>query len=911
MTTPARRRSTIGPRERAPGHASRGRRSETEITVTLGLDGSGHAAIDTGIGFYDHLLGSFAHHGLFDLAIHADGDLQVDEHHTVEDVALVLGRRRSPRRSAIAPASARFGDSSVPMDESIATRRHRRRRPAVRGHRPAIPRRARRRRCRSSSSSTPSSPSPGPPAHAPPARHRPQRPPPRRGRVQGARPGAARRVRAGSAARAASPRPRARSDERAAARRGSRSSTTAPATSSASTRRSTTVGADGHGRPRRRGAARRRRAGRARASARPAPAMARLDAPRPDRADPRLARRRTGPFLGICLGLQLLFEAQRRGRRDDARRRSPAGRSGSRTRRRSRTSAGTRSSDGATTRCSTASPTAPTSTSSTRTPAPRPSGRRRDVVARHDRRTAARSSRRSRAARCSASSSTPSAAAPTACACSPTSSTLRRGRRLMLRRRVIPCLDVADGRVVKGTRFVDLVDEGDPPELAERYASRGRRRARLPRHHGRARAPRHAPRDRRADGPPGVHPADRRRRRPDASTRCATCCGPAPTRSRSTRRPSRTRRSSAAAPPGSGGRRSSSRSMRAGGRPRRRAWEVVVQGGRERDRPRRVAWAERAVDLGAGELLVTSIDRDGTGSGFDTELLRAITDAGRRAGHRVRRRRRPGRLRRGDRRWRRRRRPRRLDLPSPDPLHRRRQGRDGRRRAARPARPGGRGMSGIASSAPAVAVRPRRPRPGVVQDVARRPRPHARLHGRGGARGHARDRRGPLPLALARPTLAQGRDERQRAAPRRPRGRLRRRRAAGHRRPGRARPAIEARGAASTPTGAPAERPTAGVRLARDAVGDDRVTRRRPTGRLLHGVAARGRRRRRRPQGHRGGDRGPDRGQGRRGRRAHPRRRRAALAGEAADLLYHALVLLAERGLPPSAVIEALRARHA
>ena len=61
------------------------------MTVTLGLDGAGHTAIDTGIGFYDHLLGSFAHHGLFDLAIHADGDLQVDEHHTVEDVALVLG----------------------------------------------------------------------------------------------------------------------------------------------------------------------------------------------------------------------------------------------------------------------------------------------------------------------------------------------------------------------------------------------------------------------------------------------------------------------------------------------------------------------------------------------------------------------------------------------------------------------------------------------------------------------------------------------------------------------------------------------------------------------------------------------------------------------------------------------------
>ena len=64
---------------------------ETRIGITLDLDGSGHASIATGIGFYDHLLTSFAHHGLFDLAVQAEGDLHVDEHHTVEDVALVLG----------------------------------------------------------------------------------------------------------------------------------------------------------------------------------------------------------------------------------------------------------------------------------------------------------------------------------------------------------------------------------------------------------------------------------------------------------------------------------------------------------------------------------------------------------------------------------------------------------------------------------------------------------------------------------------------------------------------------------------------------------------------------------------------------------------------------------------------------
>ena len=93
--------------------------AETDITVTLGLDGDGHRAIDTGIGFYDHLLGSFAHHGLFDLAIAADGDLQVDEHHTVEDVALVLGAAFAAALGDRA-GIARFGESAVPMDESIA-----------------------------------------------------------------------------------------------------------------------------------------------------------------------------------------------------------------------------------------------------------------------------------------------------------------------------------------------------------------------------------------------------------------------------------------------------------------------------------------------------------------------------------------------------------------------------------------------------------------------------------------------------------------------------------------------------------------------------------------------------------------------------------------------------------------------
>ena len=93
---------------------------ETEITMSLDLEGSGVATIATGVGFFDHLLGSLAHHGLFDLEIAARGDLHVDDHHTVEDVALVLG-------AAVAEALgdrggiARFGDATVPMDESVAT----------------------------------------------------------------------------------------------------------------------------------------------------------------------------------------------------------------------------------------------------------------------------------------------------------------------------------------------------------------------------------------------------------------------------------------------------------------------------------------------------------------------------------------------------------------------------------------------------------------------------------------------------------------------------------------------------------------------------------------------------------------------------------------------------------------------
>jgi imidazoleglycerol-phosphate dehydratase len=118
MTTPL-GDLTLGPREGRRVTVARSTR-ETSVTITLGIDGTGTTSVDTGIGFYDHLLGSMAHHGLFDLAINADGDLQVDEHHTVEDVALVLGAAFAEAlgdRTGI----ARFGQSSVPMDESLAT----------------------------------------------------------------------------------------------------------------------------------------------------------------------------------------------------------------------------------------------------------------------------------------------------------------------------------------------------------------------------------------------------------------------------------------------------------------------------------------------------------------------------------------------------------------------------------------------------------------------------------------------------------------------------------------------------------------------------------------------------------------------------------------------------------------------
>lgn len=93
--------------------------NETQITIKLDLDGTGKHNISTGIGFLDHMLTHLAVHGLFDLTIQAKGDLEVDPHHTVEDIALALGQAfdqaLSDRKGIV-----RMGDCFVPMDETLA-----------------------------------------------------------------------------------------------------------------------------------------------------------------------------------------------------------------------------------------------------------------------------------------------------------------------------------------------------------------------------------------------------------------------------------------------------------------------------------------------------------------------------------------------------------------------------------------------------------------------------------------------------------------------------------------------------------------------------------------------------------------------------------------------------------------------
>ncbi len=93
---------------------------ETQVSIALKIDGSGRGEIATGVPFLDHMLDSFARHGFFDLKVQAHGDLHIDEHHTVEDVGIVMGRAF---KQALGDRSGirRFGEATVPLDEALCT----------------------------------------------------------------------------------------------------------------------------------------------------------------------------------------------------------------------------------------------------------------------------------------------------------------------------------------------------------------------------------------------------------------------------------------------------------------------------------------------------------------------------------------------------------------------------------------------------------------------------------------------------------------------------------------------------------------------------------------------------------------------------------------------------------------------
>ena len=93
---------------------------ETSTEITVDLDGNGEATVETGVGAFDHLLTAFAHHAMINLVVRTQGDLHIDEHHTVEDTSLVLG---SAIDEALGDRSGitRFSSATVPMDEAIST----------------------------------------------------------------------------------------------------------------------------------------------------------------------------------------------------------------------------------------------------------------------------------------------------------------------------------------------------------------------------------------------------------------------------------------------------------------------------------------------------------------------------------------------------------------------------------------------------------------------------------------------------------------------------------------------------------------------------------------------------------------------------------------------------------------------
>jgi imidazoleglycerol-phosphate dehydratase len=112
----AKNRAALERKERS-ARVTRGTK-ETDITVSLAIDGTGKSAIDTGVPFLDHMLDSFARHGFFDLTVQARGDLAVDQHHTVEDVGLALGQAM---REALGDKTGirRFGEAACPLDEAL------------------------------------------------------------------------------------------------------------------------------------------------------------------------------------------------------------------------------------------------------------------------------------------------------------------------------------------------------------------------------------------------------------------------------------------------------------------------------------------------------------------------------------------------------------------------------------------------------------------------------------------------------------------------------------------------------------------------------------------------------------------------------------------------------------------------
>jgi imidazoleglycerol-phosphate dehydratase len=93
--------------------------AETRITVRLNLDGTGQSSLHTGIGFFDHMLEQIARHGLIDLEVHAEGDLHIDGHHTVEDVGITIGQAFA-RAVGDKKGIRRYGHAYVPLDEALS-----------------------------------------------------------------------------------------------------------------------------------------------------------------------------------------------------------------------------------------------------------------------------------------------------------------------------------------------------------------------------------------------------------------------------------------------------------------------------------------------------------------------------------------------------------------------------------------------------------------------------------------------------------------------------------------------------------------------------------------------------------------------------------------------------------------------